>query len=135
MQIAIRVGFLENDLDSINRCRLACCCIFLSDLASANDKFLDPMRGLQGVDYSQSTTYDFPSEHPSDADWTVWSRFWIQYCMPDGTLPVALGKWVHKSHCRWEWFYNSKDDFSVQFSPTESWVSPVHKNRDHAQYP
>jgi hypothetical protein len=73
MQIAIRLGFLENDLDSINRCRLACCCIFLLDLACANDKFLDPTRGLQGVDYSQSTTHDFPSEHPSDADWMVWS--------------------------------------------------------------
>jgi hypothetical protein len=47
--------------------------IFLSDLASANGKFLDPSRGLQGVDYSQSTTYDFPSEHPSDADWALWS--------------------------------------------------------------
>jgi hypothetical protein len=48
--------------------------IFLSDLASANGKFLDPSRGLQGVDYSQSTTYNFPSEHSSDADWALWSN-------------------------------------------------------------
>lgn len=72
MQIAMRLGFTGTDLDSINRYHLFCCCIFLSDLASANGKFLDPRRGLQGVDYLWSSAYDFPKEQPSDADWAVW---------------------------------------------------------------
>jgi hypothetical protein len=51
MQLAICLGFSGEELDSINRCCLVCCCTFLSDLASANGKFLDPTRGLQGVNY------------------------------------------------------------------------------------
>jgi hypothetical protein len=98
MQLAICLSFSGEELDSINRCRLVCCCIFLLDLASANGKFLDLTRGMQGVNYSQSLTYSFPQEHPSDGDWEVWNRFWAQCCMTDGTLPVALGKWMHKSH-------------------------------------
>jgi hypothetical protein len=97
--------------------------IFLSDLVSANGKFLDPTRGLQGVNYSQSSTYSFPQEHPSDGDWEVWNHFWAQYFMTaDCTLPVALGKWMHKSHHRWEWYYNSAEDIMVQRTMTESWV-------------
>jgi hypothetical protein len=122
IQLAIRLGFSGDDLDRINRCWLACCCIFLSDLASANGRILDPTRGLQGVDYSQSTTYAFPREHPSNEDWAVWHRFWAQYCMSDRTLPVALGIWVHKSHRCWEWYYNSEEDLIVQKTPLESWL-------------
>jgi hypothetical protein len=71
MQIAMKLGFTGTDLDSINRCRLCCCCLFLSDLASANGKFLDPTRGVQGVDYYSSSKYNFPKEKPSLLDWEV----------------------------------------------------------------
>jgi hypothetical protein len=106
MQLAIRMGYDGESLDSINRCRLFCCCIFLSNLASANGRFLDPTRGQQGVDYSGSSTYTFPREKPSNNDWCIWREFWSRYCMADRTLPVALGKWHHKSHRRWEWYYS-----------------------------
>jgi hypothetical protein len=111
MQLAICLGFSVDEFDSINRCRLACCCIFLSDLASANGKFLDPTRVLEGVNYSQSSTYSFLQEHPSDVDWEVWNQFWAQYCMTNGangcTNPTVNGSgiiiWLKTLWCSVPW--------------------------------
>ena len=51
------------DLRSVNRCRISSCSIFLSDIASASGRTLDQTRGLQGVDYTRSTTYDSSVHH------------------------------------------------------------------------
>eukprot|EP00956_Cyclotella_meneghiniana_P021783 scaffold40187_cov45-Cyclotella_meneghiniana.AAC.1 len=47
MTLAIQMQYRGDDLRSVNRCRISSCCIFLSDMASANGRALDQTRGLQ----------------------------------------------------------------------------------------
>jgi hypothetical protein len=121
MAIAIALRYVGDDLRSINRCRLACCCIFLSCVAGANGRYLDPLRGQPGIDYSASSTFTFVKEKPSNNDWAVWCKMWHRYCLPDGSLPRALGKWIHQSHRRREWYYHPQVDILVQHTGNEMW--------------
>jgi hypothetical protein len=108
--ISVSSGLRGAALESFRRCRVASHALYLSCLASANGRALDPTRGQPGVDYSTSTTYDFPKERPSVEDWATWRQFWQQYCLPDGSLPRSLGKWRHPTHRTWEWFYDEPSD-------------------------
>jgi hypothetical protein len=47
---------------------------------------------------------------------------WSQYCFADGSLPWALGKWTHDTHCRWEWYYHPIQDVIVQQVGAEFWA-------------
>ena len=121
MWIAISLGYVGEALQSINRCRIACCALFLSCISSANGRFLDPTRGLPDFDYSRSSEYIFPPEKPSRADWKVWQQLWQRYCLPDGSLPRALGKWRHRTHRKWEWFFHAASDTLVQIRDGDYW--------------
>jgi hypothetical protein len=77
--VAIMMGFVCDDLRSINRCRIFCCAIFLSCLAHANGQTLDPTRGQSSADYSHLTGFRFPCEIPSQHDWAVWQETWRRY--------------------------------------------------------
>eukprot|EP00956_Cyclotella_meneghiniana_P019598 scaffold33749_cov34-Cyclotella_meneghiniana.AAC.1 len=121
MTLAIQMKYRGDDLRSVNRCRISSCSIFLSDLVAANGRTLDQTRGLQDVNYASSTTYDFPTEHPSQRDWEVWRVFWSSYCLPDGSLPCSLGKWKNTTHRQWEWFYSESTDILIQCSDGVNW--------------
>jgi hypothetical protein len=112
--ISVSSGLRGAALESFRRCRVASHALYLSCLASANGRALDPTRGQPGADYSTSTTYDFPKERPSAEDWATWRQFWQQYCLPDGSLPRSLGKWRHPTHRVWEWFYDKPSDVVYQ---------------------
>ena len=89
---------------SISRVRGFLQAIFLSDIVTADGKFLedfalDPERVL-GFPRS---TYLFPKECPSPDDWKVWSAFWSSATMQNFEPSSPLGKWCNHSHRRWEW--------------------------------
>ena len=48
IRIAVTLNFGRGELESIKRCQLYCCLIFLSDLASANGRFMDPSNWQEG---------------------------------------------------------------------------------------
>jgi hypothetical protein len=60
MSLAISLGLQGENLLSIMRCRLSSCSIFLSDVASANGRYLDPTRGRPGLDYAPFSQYTHP---------------------------------------------------------------------------
>jgi hypothetical protein len=120
--IAIGEGFCDDEFFSITRCRLACCSVFLSDITKANGRHLDPTRGQPGVDYRHFTDYPFPREQALQQDWAVWERLWSNYCYADGSLPCSLGKWLHPTHQRWEWFYHPDQDVVVQRVVERFWA-------------
>lgn len=121
MWIVISLGYRGDDLRSINRCRIACCAIFLSCVASANGKFLDPSRVIQRSPQVKFSSFNFPREQPSTRDWEVWLSFWQRYCLPDGSLPRSLGKWRHHTHRIWEWFFHTEGDFLVRRQGDDLW--------------
>jgi hypothetical protein len=87
MFIAISLGYRGDRLRSINRCRLFCHAIFLSDIATANGRRLDPPYISRYTSHDSLSSYSFPREQPGDDDWAVWDAFWQSYCLSDGTLP------------------------------------------------
>ena len=110
MRLAIGLGYTVEMLRSINRCRLAICALFLSDITTADGKFLNPMRMQPGVDYSSFSKYKWPKECPSTHDWEVWTSFCSRITLPDGSLLRSLGKWKSISHRKWDWYYNTQAD-------------------------
>jgi hypothetical protein len=85
MAIAIALGYVGDNLHSINRCRLACCCIFLSCVAGANGRYLDPLCGQPGIYYSASSTFTFPKEKPARYGGT--EKFHLSVSPRKGIIP------------------------------------------------
>jgi hypothetical protein len=121
MHLAVSRGFLGDALRSINRCRLFCNAIFISCVASANGRHLDQSRIRPAERDEAHSRYNFQTERPSTRDWQIWEQFWSSYCLPDGTLPRSLGKWLSQSPRVWEWYYNEEDDVLEQFDGNIVW--------------
>jgi hypothetical protein len=60
MFIAVSCGYRGERLRSINRCCLFCHALFLSDIATANGKRLDPLHFSSQTTHTFSSTYSFP---------------------------------------------------------------------------
>ena len=59
-------------------------------------------------------------------------EMWASYCLPDGSLPRGLGKWVDEGHKRWEWFFDPASDSLSQRTTDGWWV--YHRTGDTASY-
>lgn len=122
MQIAFMLGYSGSVLEAINRCRLFVCAIFLSDVTNAQGTRIDYGRCGREVDHTPSSSYRFPTTRPSDSDWKEWQLFWERYCLPDGSLPRSLGKWIHPSHKSWVWMYDPQQDRLCEISSDGAWL-------------
>ena len=85
--------------------------IFLSDITTADGKYIDSLF-LNGPfdDFRPMSAYDFPEECPSISDWNVWISFWSEYTMEHNALPRPLGKWQATTHRQHDWFYREDAD-------------------------
>ena len=110
MALASKQGYKGTKLESVNRCRIYTKSLFLSDVANAAGNRIDSTRSGSEEDYSYANSCSYPNTSPSELDWMVWEHFWKQYCMPDGTFPRTLGKWLQPSHKYWRWRYNPVTD-------------------------
>ena len=120
MRMAIQLGYSIDVLRSINRCRIALCALFLSDIVTADGKFLDYLRMMVNTDYSSASSFTWPKEQPSEKDWMCWDEFCSRITLSDGSLHRTLGKWKHSSHRRWEWFYHPLEDKVYHIGPRGS---------------
>lgn len=109
--IYLRLRPHAKDFISWNRVRLFLRAIFLSDITTADGKYIDPLYLHGPVDeYRPMSSYDFPEERPSHYDWNVWTSFWSEYTLENDTLPRPLGRWLAPSHRQHEWFYQADAD-------------------------
>ena len=81
-------------------CRGSLQCIFLSDLAMADGRYLESFVFDPGPP-KQCSNYCFPCEHPTKTDWDTWFNFWQNYATTGGKLKVPLGQWTHPTHRKW----------------------------------
>ncbi len=100
-------------IKSLSRCRGAMRAIFLSDLSTADGKYLkhfvfDPGTATAG------STYIFPREKPTSYDWDHWIDFLHSYTTTGGKLKVPLGKWSNPTHRVWQWFFKKEDNNLIQ---------------------
>ena len=111
MQMALDNGLSGNDLASFNRCRCAGHLIFLSDITTSNGLSQDK-RYTQGHFTPLISRLDFPPEHPTQADWSVWISFWSHH-----SGSIRLGEWLVTPHFQWPWTLNPDND--LLFEATE----------------
>jgi hypothetical protein len=112
-QVIMDIFFLQ-DLDSdvinsSNRCRGAMKAIFLSDLSTADGRYLEHFVFDPGL-ATAGSTYKFPREKPTRDDWDTWVNFWHSYTTRGGRLTTPLGNWCNKTHRVWQWYYTKEDN-------------------------
>ena len=112
----------SHDLDretvrSLNRCRVALESLFLSDISTADGKYLEDFVFNPGG-RGRSSKYKFPREVPTRGDWDRWSNFWHSYTATGNALHVPLGNWINPTHRVWKWHYNAATDDLTQIEGT-----------------
>ena len=69
-------GYRGEQLQALNRCRLALKLLFLSDIATACGRYINISLVLRPVPQDKSVSaFVFPNEHPSQGDWRLWLEF------------------------------------------------------------
>jgi hypothetical protein len=96
-------------IQSLNRCRCYLSALFLSDITTADGKYLEQLAMIPCENGTKSR-YKFPREAPTQADWKRWQRFWTEYTSRGNRLPVELGRWINPTHRTWRWFYIKETD-------------------------
>ena len=100
--------------------------LFLSDIATANGKFLEQHVVMRG-DYVKRSKYDFPKEDPTEANWNTWISFWKSHLLDNYELPTPLGAWKCATHREWEWRYGpeTKSLYRIQGSTFLTYTTDV----------
>jgi hypothetical protein len=80
-----------NVVKSFKRCRGALEAIFLSDITTADGRYLKHFIFDPGRKTSWSH-YKFPLEQPARENWGHWMNFWHSFTMKGGKLKVPLGR-------------------------------------------
>ncbi len=94
---------------SLSRCRGFLEAIFLSDITTADGRYLEQFV-FELAKITSRSKYTFPREKPSRKDWDLWFDFWHNFMMAGGKLNVPLGKWVKPTHRIWRWYYREQED-------------------------
>jgi hypothetical protein len=96
------------EISSINRCQGMLQCIFLSDVVTADGRYLESFVFNPGL-FRRRSSYRFPCEPPSQKDWETWFDFWHSYILMGDKLAVLLGKWINPTHRKWLWYTSPKE--------------------------
>jgi hypothetical protein len=78
-------GLDPDTLRSLNRCRGAMETIFLSNIITADGRYLKHFVFDPGTKTAGSL-YSFPRERPTMRDWDQWINFWNEYASTGGNL-------------------------------------------------
>jgi len=93
----------RSDLLTINRCCLALHCITLADVATGDGCYL---RSFSFPPSALPSSYIWPKESPSWADWHLWEKFLSQsVCSSHHLLRTPLGPWLRLPHLSTSWGY------------------------------
>jgi hypothetical protein len=112
-QVLIEIFFAEDHspetIRSLGRCRGALEAIFLSDITTADGRYLEKIVFNPG---SKNTKlkFKFPCQYPSNKDWNSCFNFGHNFTMTGDKLKVPLGNWIHPTHCIWRWYYRAQDN-------------------------
>ena len=78
---AINMGLDKEDLLSVSRVKGKLGVIFLSDMVTTDEKYLENFALNPGVLEVPQSKFNFPKEAPTDHDWEVWKIFWHQHTL------------------------------------------------------
>jgi hypothetical protein len=112
-QVIIEIIFSENfnftEITRINRCRVYLQTLFLLDIMTADEKYLEHFVFDPGSN-TPCSRYTFLREKPTRQDWDLWVDFWHGFTTTGGKLKMPLGGWTNSTHRIWNWYYNKERD-------------------------
>jgi hypothetical protein len=82
MEIFLSAGLGPDLIRSLGRCRVAHEALFLSDLTTADGKYLEDFVFAPGRK-ERASTFKFPRKRPSWCNWESWFDFWHRFTMTD----------------------------------------------------
>jgi hypothetical protein len=109
MDIFLSMDLSPDAIQSLSRCRVSLESIFLSDLTTADGRYLEDFVFNPGG-RDRSSTFKFPRERPTRGDWNQWFDFWHSFATTGAKLNVPLGNWINPTHCIWKWYYRADTD-------------------------
>jgi hypothetical protein len=109
MEIFLAEDLSPESIRSLARCRGALEAIFLSDITTADGRYLEKFVFDPGRK-KQRSQYKFPNKKPSNKDWNAWCIFWHNFTSTGDKLKAPLGKWTHPTHRIWNWYYIVQGD-------------------------
>ena len=115
-------------VQSLNRCRIYLGALFLSDIATADGKYLEQLT-LEQTSNGVKSKYKFPQEEPTRTDWKRWRNFWTSYTMAGRRLQEELGTWKNPYHRTWRWFYN-KDSKELQRVEGKKYINIAYEEEE-----
>jgi len=97
-----------NVLCILNACRLYLQVVTVSDICSADGKYILPEINAGNPIMHRHSNLAWPiQDRPQPADWRIW-RHHLAYLEDKGQLITPLGRWTAKSHQQWHSYYNSE---------------------------
>lgn len=101
MQVFTEAGYVDLELEALNRVRLYLQVLFLSDVLEAGGRYLDQDYIQLGWGEKRSN-YDFQRECLSVKDEMLWMQA-LQHIAPCGRVATPLRTFVNKGHKLWRW--------------------------------
>jgi hypothetical protein len=109
MEIFLSADLSPDTLGSLGRYQGALEAIFLSDLTTADGKYLKDFAFTPGG-MEKASTFKFPQEQPTLRNWNLWFNFWHNFTTTGDKLKVLLGNWLKLTHRIWKWYYRVDTD-------------------------
>jgi hypothetical protein len=106
MEIIQTHDLTQEFIQSLNRCRGKLEAIFLLDITTADEHYLEQLALHFTSKATKRSFYKFPQEQSTAKDWAIWGRFWLDYTGQGCKLAVPLGKWMHPTHQPFQWLYD-----------------------------
>ena len=113
MQFLFEAGIAKADLPRLNRCRNYLNILFLSDITTADGCFIS-REMVSRHPLPLRSSFTFPREQPTKADWVVWSRAWTEATSTTLRLRLPLGKWTAPPHTKWVWHKHERSGFILE---------------------
>jgi hypothetical protein len=113
---SIIILFKHTQLRQLNRCCLYLQVLTVSDISSADRKYvLQPfLDGLKDTQQTSMLQWSF-QQRPSEADWQQWLYF-LRFLATRNCLNRKLGHWVWSPLQEWHWCYHQPDRTVFHYS-------------------
>lgn len=84
--------------------------MFMSDIVTADERYIEQHVTGAGCSGLRRSSYCFPKEDPTKKNWDLWIAYLTYVTNDNFELPTPLGRWEHPTHRICEWTWNEKDD-------------------------
>jgi hypothetical protein len=101
MEIFLSANLGPESIRSLGQCRVSLESIFLSDLTTADGKYLEDFVFIPSG-REKASTFKFPRKQPTQSNWNLWFDFWHSFTTTRDKLKVPLGNWISPTHHIWK---------------------------------